>query len=398
MLEGKKVLLVITGGIAAYKSIELIRLLQTNKAIVVTVMTKSAQQFIKPLSVAAIAGSKVYTELFDLTAEAEMGHIELSRSADIILVAPASADFLSKMAQGICDDLASTLLLATDKPVLVAPSMNVRMWHHPATQRNLNAINDDGIITIGPREGSMACGEFGLGRMSEPTEIITFLNSYFTIGPLSGKRIIVTSGTTHEMIDPVRYIANRSSGAQGTAIASALADLGASVIFVTGPSAAPIPPNVELIKVQSAREMHKAVLDKLPADVAIFVAAVSDWYIDQVSEQKIKKNSDGPPVLKLKENPDILRDVGNLKDMRPSLVIGFAAETSDLHKNAETKFKKKGCDWIIANDVSANTGIMGGVENKISIISAKQKEDWPLMSKKLVAKKLAAKICDALEV
>jgi len=398
MLEGKKVLLVITGGIAAYKSIELIRLLQTNKAIVFTVMTKSAQQFIKPLSVAAIAGSKVYTELFDLTAEAEMGHIELSRSADIILVAPASADFLSKMAQGICDDLASTLLLATDKPVLVAPSMNVRMWHHPATQRNLNAINDDGIITIGPREGSMACGEFGLGRMSEPTEIITFLNSYFTIGPLSGKRIIVTSGTTHEMIDPVRYIANRSSGAQGTAIASALADLGASVIFVTGPSAAPIPPNVELIKVQSAREMHKAVLDKLPADVAIFVAAVSDWYIDQVSEQKIKKNSDGPPVLKLKENPDILRDVGNLKDMRPSLVIGFAAETSDLHKNAETKFKKKGCDWIIANDVSANTGIMGGVENKISIISAKQKEDWPLMSKKLVAKKLAAKICDALEV
>ena len=398
MLEGKKVLLVITGGIAAYKSIELIRLLQTNKAIVVTVMTKSAQQFIKPLSVAAIAGSKVYTELFDLTAEAEMGHIELSRSADIILVAPASADFLSKMAQGICDDLASTLLLATDKPVLVAPSMNVRMWHHPATQRNLNAINDDGIITIGPREGSMACGEFGLGRMSEPTEIITFLNSYFTIGPLSGKRIIVTSGTTHEMIDPVRYIANRSSGAQGTAIASALADLGASVIFVTGPSAAPIPPNVELIKVQSAREMHKAVLDKLPADVAIFVAAVSDWYIDQVSEQKIKKNSDGPPVLKLKENPDILRDVGNLKDMRPSLVIGFAAETSDLHKNAETKFKKKGCDWIIANDVSANTGIMGGVENKISIISAKQKEDWPLMSKKLVAKKLAAKICNALEV
>ena len=398
MLEGKKVLLVITGGIAAYKSIELIRLLQTNKAIVVTVMTKSAQQFIKPLSVAAIAGSKVYTELFDLTAEAEMGHIELSRSADIILVAPASADFLSKMAQGICDDLASTLLLATDKPVLVAPSMNVRMWHHPATQRNLNAINDDGIITIGPREGSMACGEFGLGRMSEPTEIITFLNSYFKIGPLSGKRIIVTSGTTHEMIDPVRYIANRSSGAQGTAIASALADLGASVIFVTGPSAAPIPPNVELIKVQSAREMHKAVLDKLPADVAIFVAAVSDWYIDQVSAQKIKKNSDGPPVLKLKENPDILRDVGNLKDMRPSLVIGFAAETSDLHKNAETKFKKKGCDWIIANDVSANTGIMGGVENKISIISAKQKEDWPLMSKKLVAKKLAAKICNALEV
>jgi len=398
MLEGKKILLVITGGIAAYKSIELIRLLQTNKAIVVTVMTKSAQQFIKPLSVAAIAGSKVYTELFDLTAEAEMGHIELSRSADIILVAPASADFLSKMAQGICDDLASTLLLATDKPVLVAPSMNVRMWHHPATQRNLNAINDDGIITIGPREGSMACGEFGLGRMSEPTEIITFLNSYFKIGPLSGKRIIVTSGTTHEMIDPVRYIANRSSGAQGTAIASALADLGASVIFITGPSAAPIPPNVELIKVQSAREMHKAVLDKLPADVAIFVAAVSDWYIDQVSEQKIKKDSDGPPVLKLKENPDILRDVGNLKDMRPSLVIGFAAETSDLHKNAETKFKKKGCDWIIANDVSANTGIMGGVENKISIISAKQKEDWPLMSKKLVAKKLAAKICDALEV
>lgn len=398
MLEGKTVLLVITGGIAAYKSIELIRLLQTNNAIVVPVMTKSAQQFIKPISVAAIAGSKVYTELFDLTAEAEMGHIELSRSADIILVAPASADFLSKMAQGSCDDLASTLLLATDKPVLVAPSMNVRMWHHPATQRNLNAINDDGIITIGPNEGGMACGEFGLGRMSEPTEIVAFLNSYFKQGPLSGKRIIVTSGTTHEMIDPVRYIANRSSGEQGSAIASALADLGANVIFITGPSTAPIPANVELTKVQSGREMHKAVLAQLPADVAIFVAAVSDWYIDHVSEQKIKKNSNGPPVLKFNENPDILRDVGNLKDDRPSLVIGFAAETEDLHKNAETKFKKKGCDWVIANDVSATTGHMGGVENKISLISAKQKEDWPLMSKKSVAKKLAAKICTALEV
>ena len=398
MLEGKTVLLVITGGIAAYKSIELIRLLQTNNAIVVPVMTKSAQQFIKPISVAAIAGSKVYTELFDLTAEAEMGHIELSRSADIILVAPASADFLSKMAQGSCDDLASTLLLATDKPVLVAPSMNVRMWHHPATQRNLNAINDDGIITIGPNEGGMACGEFGLGRMSEPTEIVAFLNSYFKQGPLSGKRIIVTSGTTHEMIDPVRYIANRSSGEQGSAIASALADLGANVIFITGPSMAPIPANVELTKVQSGRDMHEAVLDQLPADVAIFVAAVSDWYIDQVSEQKIKKNRDGPPVLKFNENPDILHDVGNLKDMRPSLVIGFAAETADLYKNAETKFKKKGCDWVIANDVSLTTGHMGGAENKISLISAKQKEDWPLMSKKSVAKKLAAKICTALEV
>ena len=398
MLEGKTVLLVITGGIAAYKSIELIRLLQTNNAIVVPVMTKSAQQFIKPISVAAIAGSKVYTELFDLTAEAEMGHIELSRSADIILVAPASADFLSKIAQGSCDDLASTLLLATDKPVLVAPSMNVRMWHHPATQRNLNAINDDGIITIGPNEGGMACGEFGLGRMSEPTEIVAFLNSYFKQGPLSGKRIIVTSGTTHEMIDPVRYIANRSSGEQGSAIASALADLGANVIFITGPSTAPIPANVELNKVQSGREMHKAVMAQLPADVAIFVAAVSDWYIDYVSEQKIKKNSNGPPVLKFNENPDILRDVGNLKDDRPFLVIGFAAETEDLHKNAETKFKKKGCDWIIANDISSATGYMGGDENKICLISAKKKEDWPLMSKKSVAEKLAAKICTALEV
>jgi len=398
MLEGKKVLLVITGGIAAYKSIELIRLLQANKSTVVPVMTKSAQQFIKPLSIAAIAGVKVYTELFDLTAEAEMGHIDLSRSADIILVAPASADFLSKMAQGSCDDLASTLLLATDKPVLVAPSMNVRMWHHPATQRNLDAINDDGIITIGPNEGSMACGEFGLGRMSEPTEIVAFLNSFFKQGPLSGKRIIVTSGTTHEMIDPIRYIANRSSGEQGSAIASALADLGANVIFITGPSTALIPANVESTKVQSGREMYKAVLDQLPADVAIFVAAVSDWYIDQISEQKIKKNSDGPPVLKFNENPDILRDVSNLKDDRPSLVIGFAAETEDLCKNAETKFKKKGCDWVIANDVSAATGHMGGVKNKISLFSSKQKEDWPLMSKKSVAKKLAAKICIALDV
>ncbi len=271
MLEGKKILLVITGGIAAYKSLELIRLLQVNKASVVTVMTKSSQQFVTPLSVSAIAGSKVYTELFDLTAEAEMGHIELSRSADIILVAPASADFLSKMAQGTCDDLASTLLLATDKPVLVAPSMNVRMWHHPATQRNLNVIRDDGIITIGPNEGDMACGEFGLGRMSEPSEIITFLINFFKQGPLSGKRIIVTSGTTHEMMDPIRYIANKSSGAQGTAIASALADLGASVVFVSGPSTAATPPNVDLVKIESGREMYKAVLDELPADVAVLL-------------------------------------------------------------------------------------------------------------------------------
>lgn len=289
MLEGKKVLLVITGGIAAYKSLELIRLLQISKASVVPVMTKSAQQFLKPLSVAAIAGSKVYTELFDLTAESEMGHIELSRSADIILVAPASADFLSKMAQGICDDLATTILLATDTPVLVAPSMNVRMWHHPATQRNMHAINSDGIFTIGPNEGDMACGEFGHGRMAEPAEITTFLDNYFKVGPLSGKRIIVTSGTTHEMIDPIRYIANRSSGAQGTAIASALAALGASVILVTGPSTMPSPPNVKLIKVQTGREMYKAVFDELPADVAVFVAAVGDWYVGEVAEQKIKK-------------------------------------------------------------------------------------------------------------
>ena len=398
MLEGKKILLVITGGIAAYKSLELIRLLQVNKASVVPVMTKSSQQFVTPLSISAIAGSKVYTELFDLTAEAEMGHIELSRSADIILVAPASADFLSKMAQGTCDDLASTLLLATDKPVLVAPSMNVRMWHHPATQRNLNAIRDDGIITIGPNEGDMACGEFGLGRMSEPSEVITFLISYFTQGPLSGKRIIVTSGTTHEMMDPIRYIANKSSGAQGTAIASALADLGASVVFVTGPSTVATPPNVDLVKIETGREMYKAVLDELPADVAVFVAAVGDWYFDEVAEQKIKKDNERSPVLKFKENPDILRHVSNLKENRPQLVIGFAAETSDLHKNAETKFKKKGCDWIIANDVSDSSGVMGGDENKITIFTKKKKEDWPLMSKNSVARKLAAKICDALEL
>ena len=341
MLEGKKVLLVITGGIAAYKSLELIRLLQISKASVVPVMTKSAQQFLKPLSVAAIAGSKVYTELFDLTAESEMGHIELSRSADIILVAPASADFLSKMAQGICDDLATTILLATDTPVLVAPSMNVRMWHHPATQRNMHAINSDGIFTIGPNEGDMACGEFGHGRMAEPAEITTFLDNYFKVGPLSGKRIIVTSGTTHEMIDPIRYIANRSSGAQGTAIASALAALGASVILVTGPSTMPSPPNVKLIEVQTGREMYKAVLDELPADVAVFVAAVGDWYVGEVAEQKIKKNNGGPPSLKFKENPDILHEVSNLREKRPSLVIGFAAETSDLIKNAEVKLNKK---------------------------------------------------------
>jgi phosphopantothenoylcysteine decarboxylase/phosphopantothenate--cysteine ligase len=327
-----------------------------------------------------------------------MGHIELSRSADIILVAPASADFLSKMAQGICNDLATTILLATDTPVLVAPSMNVRMWHHPATQRNMHAINSDGIFTIGPNEGDMACGEFGYGRMAEPAEITTFLDNYFKVGPLSGKRIIVTSGTTHEMIDPIRYIANRSSGAQGTAIASALAALGANVILVTGPSTTLIPPNVKLIKVQTGREMHKAVLDELPADVAVFVAAVGDWYVGEVAEQKIKKNNGSPPLLKFQENPDILHEVSNLREKRPSLVIGFAAETSDLIKNAETKLNKKNCDWIIANDVSTDTGIMGGDQNKISIISEKQKEDWPLMSKTLVATKLAAKICESLGV
>jgi len=342
-----------------------------------------------------LCGQKVYTDLFDLTSEAEMGHIELSRASDLIIVAPATADLMAKMAQGLANDLASTVLLATDTQVLLAPSMNVRMWEHPATQRNIATLASDGIISVGPNEGDMACGEFGPGRMAEPLEIVAAAQGVLGGGPLDGKRALVTSGPTHEPIDPVRYIANRSSGAQGTAIASALAALGADVTFVTGPADVDPPLGVIVIKVQTARQMLQAVEEAKNIDVAIFAAAVADWRMATPVDSKIKKDGNGLPQLTFAENPDILATISKSKT-RPKLVVGFAAETDDVIANATAKRKRKGCDWIVANDVSPETGIMGGTENAVTLISDAGAEAWPRMSKQDVAKRLAAKIADAL--
>ncbi|WP_050929089.1 bifunctional phosphopantothenoylcysteine decarboxylase/phosphopantothenate--cysteine ligase CoaBC [Aestuariivita boseongensis] len=396
MLAGKRILLIIGGGIAAYKSLDLIRRLAERGASVTPVLTKAGEEFVTPLSVSALAGQKVYRDLFDLTDEAEMGHIQLSRSADLIVVAPGTADLMAKMAQGFANDLASTLLLATDTPVLVAPAMNVRMWDHPATQRNLETLKADGIRFVGPNEGDMACGEFGPGRMAEPLEIVAAVESQFAAGPLAGKRILVTSGPTHEPIDPVRYIANRSSGAQGTAVARALADLGAHVVFVTGPASVPPPDGVEVIAVESAREMADAVQAALPVDAGVFAAAVADWRVAQASDRKLKKSKDGLPVLEFAENPDILAGVSQMKKSRPGLVVGFAAETNDVEAHAIAKRKRKGCDWIVANDVSPGTGIMGGSENAVILISEDGAEAWPRMGKDAVARQLADRIAAAL--
>lgn len=397
MLQGRKILLIIGGGIAAFKCLDLIRRLAERGATVTPVLTRAAQEFVTPLSVAALAGTKVYTDLFDLTDEAEMGHIELSRAADLIVVAPATADLMAKMAGGHANDLATTLLLATDKPVLIAPAMNVRMWEHPATQRNIATLKTDGIQFVGPNEGSMACGEFGAGRMSEPLEIVAAIDAALANGPLKGKHILVTSGPTHEPIDPVRYIANRSSGAQGTAIAEALAALGADVTFVTGPADAPHPQGVNVVEVQTAREMLKAVEGALPVDAAVFAAAVADWRMAQETTSKIKKDGSGDtPSLEFTENPDILKTVSQLKFDRPALVVGFAAETDDVIANATAKRARKGCDWIVANDVSPETGIMGGTENAVTLISDTGAEDWPRMSKIDVARKLASRIAETL--
>ena len=396
MLGGKRILLIIGGGISAFKSLDLIRRLRERGADVTPVLTGAGTEFVTPLSVAALSGSKVYTDLFDLTDEAEMGHIQLSRSADLIVVAPATADLMAKMAQGLANDLASTLLLATDTPVLVAPAMNVRMWEHPATQRNIATLKDDGVTFMGPNDGDMACGEFGPGRMSEPLEIVAAVEVKLANGPLKGKRVLITSGPTHEPIDPVRYIANRSSGAQGTALGNALAALGADVVFVTGPADVAPPSGVEVIAVQTAQQMLEAVQAALPADVAIFAAAVADWRVEGASDRKLKKSKDGLPVLKFAENPDILAHVAQLKTGRPSLVIGFAAETNDVEANATAKRKRKGCDWIVANDVSPETGIMGGSENDVSIISDAGVEEWPRMSKDNVSRKLAQRIAEAI--
>jgi len=396
MLQGKHILLIIGGGIAAFKSLDLIRRLRERGAKVTPVLTSAGAEFVTPLSVSALAGAKVHTALFDLTAEAEMGHIELSRAADLVVVAPATADLMAKMAGGHANDLASTLLLATDKRVLIAPAMNLRMWLHPATQRNLATLEGDGVLRVGPNEGDMACGEYGPGRMAEPLEIVAAIDAALSYGPLKGKRVLVTSGPTHEPIDPVRYIANRSSGAQGTAIAAALAALGAEVTFITGPASTPPPLGVTVVPVETAQEMFEAVQAALPVDAAVFAAAVADWRMATATASKIKKDGNGLPKLDFAENPDILASVSGLGEGRPGLVVGFAAETDDVIANATTKRARKGCDWIVANDVSPATGIMGGTENAVTLITAEGAEDWPRMGKAEVAERLAARIAAAL--
>jgi len=390
---GKRVLLILGGGIAAYRSLELIRRLRERGCFVSTCLTKSGREFVTPLSVSALSEQKVHLDLFDLTQESEMGHIELSRSVDLIIVAPGTADIMSKMANGAANDLASTLLLATDKQILVAPAMNVRMWNHPSTRRNHDTLVADGVKFIGPNEGKMACGDYGPGRMSEPDEIADKAESILRQGPLNSIHAIITSGPTYEAIDPVRFIGNRSSGAQGSAIASALVRLGADVTFITGPSTVNYPDGVKVVAVETADEMFSAVNEALPAEVAIFVAAVSDWKIENVQRQKIKKSSgQKAPSLVLAENKDILSYVSNLKQDRPKLVIGFAAESENILENASTKRGKKGCDWIVANDVSVGSGVMGGKSNKVSLISETNTENWPDMSKENVAERLVEKI------
>lgn len=394
-LSGKRILLVIGGGIAAYKTLELIREIGRRGGRVTAILTKAGAEFVTPLSVAALSGEKVYTDLFSLTDETEMGHIELSRAADLVVVAPATADLMAKAANGLAGDLASTALLATDKPVLMAPAMNVRMWLHPATQRNLAALRADGVRFVGPDEGEMACGEFGPGRMAEPAAIVAAIG--LALGPqgprpLAGRRMLVTSGPTHEPIDPVRYIANRSSGKQGHAIAAAAAALGAEVTLVSGPVAIPDPGGVRVVKVETAREMLAAVEAALPADIAVFAAAVADWRVEAAG-QKLKKGADGPPALAFSENPDILATIAARKAGRPALVVGFAAETSDVVAHAQAKLARKGCDLIVANDVSHGSGIgpagvMGGDANSVHLVSQAGVESWPVMSKAETAARL----------
>jgi phosphopantothenoylcysteine decarboxylase/phosphopantothenate--cysteine ligase len=399
MLASKRILLVIAGGIAAYKCLELIRRLRERGARVRVVMTKAAQQFVTPLSVGALSEDRVYTDLFDLTAEHEIGHIRLSREADLIVVAPATADLLAKMANGLCDDLASNVLLATDKPVLAAPAMNPRMWGHPATRRNVARLVADGIRFVGPNSGAMAeRGEFGAGRMAEPMEILAAIEAQFEAAgegrPLAGRRVVVTAGPTHEPIDPVRYIANRSSGKQGFAIAAALARAGATVTLVAGPVGLADPEGVTVIRVETAREMLAAVEGALPCDVAVMAAAVADWRVASEASEKIKKGPEGTPSLAFVENPDILATVGRHPTLRPKLVIGFAAETENLLVNAQAKLAKKGADLIVANDVSPETGIMGGDRNTVRLVETSGVTDWPDMAKDEVAEKLVAVVVE----
>ena len=391
-LAGKKVLLVIAGGIAAYKALELIRRLKERGASVTAVLTANAQHFVTPLSVGALTGEKVFTDLFSLTDEQEMGHIELSRAADLLVVAPATADLMARMATGRADDLAATVLLATDKPVLIAPAMNVRMWQHAATQRNLKQLLADGIAVVGPNDGDMACGEFGPGRMAEPMEIVAAIEGMFGDRPLAGRRALVTSGPTHEPIDPVRYIANRSSGKQGHAIAAALAALGAEVTLVSGPTSLPDPAGVKTVRVETAADMLAACTKALPADVAVCAAAVADWRVAGAASNKLKKGTGPLPTLSLSENPDILKTLSAAGPTRPALVIGFAAETETVVAHATAKRAKKGCDWIVANDVSPAAGTFGGDANAVTLISAAGAEAWPKLSKTEVAQRLANRI------
>jgi phosphopantothenoylcysteine decarboxylase/phosphopantothenate--cysteine ligase len=393
MLHGKRILLIVSGGIAAYKSLELVRRLRTQGAAVRCILTRGGAQFVTPLSLAALSEDKVYSDLFSLTDEAEMGHIQLSRDADLLVVAPASADILAKMAHGLADDLASTALLATDKDVMVAPAMNVRMWEHAATRANLETLRARGVHIVGPNEGDMACGEFGPGRMAEPDEIATAVSDFFAASaPLSGRRALVTSGPTHEPIDPVRYIANRSSGRQGHAIAAALARRGAATTLVSGPTNLPDPAGVAVVHVESARDMLAACERALPADIAVCAAAVADWRVAAAAEEKLKKYGAGPPQLELAENPDILATLAAPANTRPRLVIGFAAETENVVRHASDKRTRKGCDWILANDVSPETGTFGGADNTIHLVTEDGVEDWPRMSKADVAERLADRI------
>ncbi|MCQ1834580.1 bifunctional phosphopantothenoylcysteine decarboxylase/phosphopantothenate--cysteine ligase CoaBC [Neorhizobium galegae] len=398
-LSGKRILLIISGGIAAYKSLDLIRRLRERGASVRPIMTKAAQEFITPLAVGALSASHVYIDLFSREDEQDVGHIRLARDNDLVIVAPASADLMAKMAHGLAGDLASAVLLATDRPVLVAPAMNPKMWAAPATKRNVATLKSDGIHFIGPMAGEMAeSNEAGTGRMAEPLEIVAAAISLLdgTPKPLAGKKVIVTSGPTHEPIDPVRYIANRSSGRQGHAIAAALAKLGADVTLVSGPVTIPDPVGVKTVHVERAEEMLEAVTSRLPADIAVMVAAVADWRVASSAGQKIKKQpGEAPPPLLLTENPDILKTVGH-HQKRPKIVVGFAAETQDVEKNGRAKLERKGADLIVANDVSPETGIMGGTRNRVKIISAKGVDEWPDLDKDEVAERLAALIASKL--
>lgn len=399
-LSGARVLLVICGGVAAFKSLELIRRLRERGATVQVVLTPAAERFVTPLSAAALSAAPVRQELFSLLEEAEMGHIELSRSADLIVVAPATADFLAKMANGLADDLASTTLLATDKPVLVAPAMNVRMWTHAATQRNAMRLKEDGIAFVGPDEGEMACGEFGPGRMSEPAAIVAavakVLRRDARPGALAGRHVLVTAGPTYEPIDPVRFIGNRSSGLQGYAIARAAREAGARVTLVSGPVALGAPEGVAVVKAPTARDMLAAVEAALPADVFVGAAAVADWRVESPGGRKLKKTTDGPPTLQLVENPDILATVASKSEYRPCVVVGFAAETEQVVKYAREKLRKKNCDMIVANAVGSDGKVFGSLDNEVHIVTRENVIAWPSMTKDEVAHGLIKEICELL--